>query len=262
MAKRVTTTATADELRAAIRKLPAILAGKSADVDGIAHGFQLRLAVAWLQLVKLAFITKSNGGTDEAGDSWHKLSKPYLAYQRGHTSRKPPQMGGKAPGRTKGKQHDGGMSDAQLAQWRGIYASTAARLAPSMGAAAAQGRAAAIAWGIMKARGVKTKLEVFGNRQVSILRDRGILFNSIQPGVVSGGAYSPPDGQIIEQSAGQFAVGTNIEYAAAHHFGKGKRRRRLWPEPHRIPEGWWREMTTTATRGLEQAAAIIARSAA
>ena len=65
-----------------LAELPRILAGDVADKHGIRHGFRMRLASAFFEKVKLAFITKSRGGTDEAGIKWKPLSKEYLAYGR------------------------------------------------------------------------------------------------------------------------------------------------------------------------------------
>lgn len=236
--------------------LKQILLGREVDRYGIARGFSLRLAVAFLSKVKQSFIAKARGGTDEAGDSWPPLTKEYLAYGRGPKSTRT--AGGLAPG---GK--DGFMTPAELKQWRMIFARNLKWLAARMSLDEAKGVAAAIAWKAMKRAGVRTKLEVFGNRPHEILRDRGILFNSLSPGILveSGpsASYSEPDSQVVRVLPGEVAVGTNVAYAAYHHNAKSpSRRRRLWPDGQRLPANWVQSFIRHASAGLESAIRAIA----
>lgn len=246
------------ELEAFLDRLPAILAGEEADHFGIAHGFRMRVATAFFSLIKEAFIVKSRGGTDAAGIKWPPLSAKYLAYQRPHVGRSPPKAGGKAPG---GK--DGFMSDAELKRWRADYSRFLAHLAAQVddvfSLSNAKSFAAALAWKRAKERGVRTKLEVFGKRPVEILRDRGILFNSLSPGVlVEAGTdanYSAPSDQIVEDAPGLLYVGTSVSYAGYHQNGK----RKLWPDNGELPELWVEDLVDVAASGLQRIGELISK---
>lgn len=254
-----------EEIRRFAAMLPALLAGRLDDQNGIAHGFAMRLAFAFLEKVKLAFIVKSRGGIDEAGISWPKLTKAYLAYGRrfgrGEQAAIKKAAGlGKAnrfaPGGDKGL-----LTAAQLKRWRQVYAQNLAWLSAREGEGEAKGHAAAIAWATLKREGAKTKLDVYGNREVEILRDTGVLFNSLSPGelVTSGpDAHLPgKENQIITINPGELIVGTSVAYAAANH-----KRRPLWPEPGQIPGSWLRQFTETAAKGVAVAIEQFGRRAA
>lgn len=233
-----------EQFQAAIQALPGILSGRLPDPRGIALAFRLRVAVAFLEKVKEAYIVKSRGGTGEDGISWPPLTPQYLAYGRGPFSTR--RAGRRAPGTVQGgprdgQPKDGFMSPSDLKRWRQVYGQVFARLAQQVPLPEARARAAKIAWAMAKKAGVRTKLDVFGSREVDVLRDRGILFNSLSPGVIvpagSTLAYDAPPGQVLEQSPGQTRVGTNVAYAGAHHRGKNPRRlRRLWPDS--LPDSW------------------------
>lgn len=239
------------ELETLLRMLPAILSGKTYDHRGIARGFRMRMAFMFFSLVKEAFIVKSRGGTDECGISWPKLSAAYLAYQRpmgrnGKGSRKPPRAGKLAPG-----GNDGFMSKKELARWRATYSHKLSRLLlAGVAESSAKGSAAAAAWAEAKRLGVRTKLDVFGNREVEILRDRGLLFNSLSPGVLGEhgetAEYLPTEDQVVRSEGNSLAMGTAVEYAGYHQNGK----RPLWPKSGELPEAWWREILEVGMSGL------------
>lgn len=246
-----------EEIERLIRSLPGMLAGKIPDAYGIVRGFKLRIAFAFFSIIKENFIVKSRGGTDEAGIKWPPLSEKYLAYVRpmgrnGRGSRKPPHAGKLSPG-----GNDGFMSKAQLKQWRKWYAGALKYLALQMPIGEAKARAAAIAWSKSKAAGVRTKLEVFGRREVEILRDRGILYNSLSPGVLTvlgaDASYAPPaPEQVVRELPDGLLAGTNVEYAAKHHLGDGVPARPLWPPDGDLPEIWVIEMAEVGASGLER----------
>lgn len=250
------------ELRALLRALPAALAGKGPDEGNVGRGFRMRLAVAFFSTIKQAFVTKARGGVDEAGDSWPKLSQRYLAYKRPVTGRKPPRAGKLAPG---GK--DGFMSQKDLDQWRKDYRQAIAWLAVKEPIADAKRHAAAIAWSKAKKAGVKTKLDVFGNRtNVEILRDRGLLGNSLSPGLIAGDSYSAPAGQVVREEPGALIVGSNLVVADYHHGPRRKLKgrgavpqRRLWPEPTRFPSAWWSDWLAVGMEGMQRAIILLAR---
>lgn len=252
------------DLRELLRAVPAMLSGNGPDPFGLGRGFRLRLAVAFFSTIKQAFIDKARGGTDEAGDSWPPLSARYLAYQRPTTGRTPPRAGKQAPG---GK--DGFLTEGQLKQWRQDYRRALAYLALKMPLDEAKRQAARTAWTKAKRAGAQTKLAAFGNREVEILRDRGLLFNSLSPGLLAGDSYTPPEGQVAREGGGELVVGTNVAYAAFHHGERRKTRgrgalpqRRLWPSPERFPASWWDGWREVALSGVDRALALIVGRAA
>ena len=174
-------TTTSDQkpaLRTLIRNLPGILSGRLQDPDAIAQGFKMRIGFKILELIKFNFDELSKGNQGADGTTWLPLTKEYLAYGRrfgvGEQAALKKQAGlGKGhrlgPGDSKGL-----LNAQQLREWRKIYAQYLARyMLKGHTDTEAKGHAAAVAWTIMKQRGAKTKLDVYGNRQVQILVDTG-----------------------------------------------------------------------------------------
>lgn len=232
-------------------------AGKSPDSKGIAQGFAARLAMTFFELAKANFIKLSRGGTGDDGTKWPPLTKEYLAYGRSAQKalrwkdgrRIGTDVGGLAPGKhPDGRQYNGYMSKDQLAQWTRIYKSNLHWLAAREPLSEAKIIAAKIAWARMKENGVKTKIDVLGNRKVEMLRDTGLLFNSLQPGVLmesTGSAtYSPAnDQQVYRYVPGKIIVGTNVKYAAFVN--------KLRPIlPKGLPDKWKTRMNRQCKRGI------------
>jgi len=259
-------------------RLGAILAGREADTIGIARGFLLSIGVAALSDIKDAFITKARGGTDEMGISWPRLSRKYLAYGRRfgrgeavgltRAAGLDPKANRFAPGRSKGL-----LTQAQLQRWRQIFASLVPRFYLSTGSIQfAKARAAQIAWATLKKEGAQTKLQVFGDRTVEILRDTGVLLNSLSPGLLSGtpgpsASYSKPAGpggdeQILAINAGEVIVGSTVAYAARHNNGDFENnvpRRQFLPDSGQVPQVWWDRWLAVGMQALEAGAAMLYR---
>lgn len=269
------------ELRNLTYRMAAILAGREADTTGIARGFMLAIGVAALTDIKDAFVTKARGGTDEMGIRWPPLTKEYLAYGRRFARGEAvglkraagldPKTNRFAPGRGKGL-----LTKEQLTRWRQIFARLVPRFYMSTGNIAfAKTRAAQIAWATLKKEGAKTKLEVFGSRQVEILRDTGVLFNSISPGLMSGqpgpnATYAKPSApggeqQIFDLSPGQVVVGTTVAYAAAHNKpdkATVPRRQFLPDDASQVPEVWWERWLAVGVQALGNGAEAVYRKGA
>ena len=235
------------DLRALLRKLPAILSGAVGDPYGVARGLQLRLGVALLSKVQQAFLVKSRGGTGDDGIKWAPLKRETIAQRRvgkGDLSAIGIK-GASAKGRVRGL-----LTPAQDKKWRGIFAREKARLMAKFGMApgAAAGLAAKLAWGILKAEGAQTKLQVLGGRTVDIGRDTGRLLMSFSPGV-----EDRPSGeaeQVFQAPPGKVIVGTTVPYAEAFH-----RRRPFWPSA--LPPAWRNALLGTYRRGLARVVALI-----
>lgn len=154
------------EARRLLAAVPALVSGRTPDPTGLVRSLQLLAGQAALALIKDAFVTKSRGGTDGAGDRWEPLKPATVAHRR-------------------------------------------------------QGR---------------------GAGAPEILRDTGVLLNSLSPGVA---------GNVLDAKPGEIIVGSNVPYARFHHEGTDTiPARRLWPEPRRWPAPWWRDIAGEVRDGV------------
>lgn len=243
-----------------IRALLATLTG-NARVES-ARGVFLTMAMTLLTEIHQDFITKARGGTGADGVKWPSLSPETLAYKRRFGPGEKTALKA-ASGLGRGNSYapggkDGLLSKAELKQWRMFYSRLLAKHAATMPLSAAKAKAAAQAWVAMKARGAKTKLEVYGNREHEILRDTGVLANSLSVGTLSGDSYQRPtnDGgeqQVFQLLENGFIVGTNVMYARSHHEGlRGLPRRPIMPIDA-IPQQWADNMLAAGMRSLSTA---------
>lgn len=199
-----------------------------------------RIGLTILGRIKRAFIVKARGGTDETGDKWAPLSKKTIAYSR---------RGRTATERKREARPSQGLTKKQQDRWWEVYRRA---LAQHKGD---KGHAAAVAWVVLKKEGAKTLLDKYGNRKVEILRNDGLLLNSLSPGSGS------PD-QIFQVGDGVITLGTNRKGAMSHHLGDPSRnlpQRRLWPDPKDWPSSWWDEILEQAKEGLLEIAINLLR---
>lgn len=108
---------------------------------------------------------------------------------------------------------------------------------------------------------------LLSQRQVEILRDTGILLNSLSPGQLGGGAfpnsYSPPNGeggkeQILKTVADGVQVGTTVPYAGVHQHGAPSRNIPARPFlPHKIPDKWAARWLRVANQALAVGARLL-----
>lgn len=231
--------ATRTSIRKAILELPrAARSGSPA-----ASAIMTRVGMTALGRIRIAFVVKARGGTDEAGLSWPALSPKTIAYSRRH------------PGLPKSKVRAASrpswmLSAKQNDRWWQLYHQGLAIFKGNKGAAAKR------AWGISKGEGAETILSKYGSTQVEILRDTGLLLNSLSPGVTSAE-------QIFMIRPGEVIVGTNRKWAAAHHNGIPGRlpQRRLWPSPNKWPASWWLDLTEQTRAGLLDLAILLIKGA-
>lgn len=218
--------------RAQARRLVRSLPGLLRDPDSrVSRAFVAHFAHSMFDDIHRAFLEKSTGRPDDTGDRWAPLDPRTIA-------QRPPQP--------KSPSGRGLLSREENARWRGIFASTYARLAPRIGDAAAKQRAASLAWAILKASGARTKLATLGNRKVPILMVSGKLERSLAPGSLVHDRYYPRPNQVLGYDGKAITMGTSLEYAAHVH-----RKRRLWPPMPRM-QPW-------INRAVARAAEAIAR---
>lgn len=229
---------TREELRAALRALPAVLAGKGPDPHNIRAGLLLRLGTVLLGQVQSDFLAKSRGGVGDDGIRWQPLKRETVARRRTTAAER------KALG-VGGKRVRGLLTPAQDKRWRLIFARQKALLVArfGLGGGAASARAAQMAWATLKAEGARTKLAVLGGRNVEIGRDTSTLFRSLAFAIRSGSV----------------TVGTKVPYATAFHYGRPGRQpaRNLWPTDGSLPQPWAEALSRAFARGLEAALKLI-----
>jgi hypothetical protein len=117
--------------------------------------------------------------------------------------------------------------------------------------------------------GAKTKISVFGSRKVQILRDTGVLLNSLSPGeLLQGGAYSKPSGlggddQIFNTISNGVIVGTNVPYAGIHNNGNASKGIPARPFlPKEAPQVWKDRWSKVAEQAINIAIVLAFRGAA
>lgn len=232
--------------RAALRQIIAGIPAASRMSNTVMNAVMVRCGMAILGRIRTAFITKARGGTDDAGDSWPPLSPKTIAYsktrQRG--------VGGRTRAeKARNARPSQALTQKQQDRWWEVYRR---QLAIYKGD---KRHAAAVAWLILKSEGAKTLLDKYGNRQVEILRDTGLLLNSLSPGISS-------PAKVFRIGPGEVIVGTNRKGAKAHHTGVPGRlpQRRLWPLVSRWPASWWRDLLEQAGAGILTLAISLIKS--
>lgn len=223
----------------------------------------IAMGIAALTEVHQDFIVKARGGTGADGVVWKRLSPKTLAYSRRFGPGEQAQLKRDAGLGRGNRLAPGGKSGlltaAELKQWRQIYASRLTQYAATMPLSEAKAKAAAVAWIVMKQRGAKTKLEVYGHREHEVLRDTGILANSLSVGMISGDSYQRPtveggEYQIFQLLENGVIVGTNVKYARAHHEGmNGLPKRPIVPEDGAMPIAWLEHIIDAGMRALATA---------
>ena len=245
-----------NDVRRVTQRLVDVLSGRNGDANGIRESFLIALGFGALSDIKKAYITKSRGGTDEMGVKWPPLKPETIARRR------------VGPRDRRDNPDIAARERIRKAEEKRAYARLLASLPPDQ----ARARAKQIA-GIRATRITgKTKVQTLGGRSVEILRDTGILFNSLSPGVLSIGPQTtraPPTGngaeqQIFDIVANGIIVGTNVPYGDAHQVGnptRGLPKRQILPDSDaQIPDVWWDRWLTIASRALVLAAEQLYRS--
>ena len=231
--------------RDAIQQVLASLPQEALSGSASANAMMTRCGLTALGHIKKAFVTKARGGTDEAGEKWQPLSPRTIAYSRTRSRGR--------GGRTKAEKGRAdrpsqALNARQQSRWWSLYRQGLVIFKGDKESAAKR------AWAILKREGATTLLDKYGNRQVEILRDTGLLLNSLSPGVSSAE-------QIFRVGPSEVIVGTNRKGAADHHSGVPNRlpQRRLWPPVSRWPQSWWQDILEQVQAGILDIAVQMVR---
>jgi len=240
---------TYDDVVAKINELAAIFSGEAVDFQDIGKGFVSAIGFAALSDIHEAYVTKARGGTDAMGIQWPPL--------------KPATIANRKVGR-KDKQQNEAIRTREKIRKR-EFKKLFGRFLLSLPENEARTRALQVAGARATREMGKNKIETLGGRSVEILRDTGILLNSLSPGELQGANYSPPslEGsgyQIFTAGNGEVIVGTNVKYARTHQDGAPDRnipRRQFLPDENsEIPHSWLDNWGDAARRATEAAITI------
>lgn len=180
--------------------------------------------VAASRRVRQAFLTKSQGGTDETGARWAPLARSTI--ERRLRKKKPTT-----------ERPSSALSPAQREKWWAFYRRALSQLHD-------KGAAARVAWVKLKRVGGVGHYDKYGASGIPILRDTEALYESLVPGA---------EYNIFRVGPGILDLGTTRPGAAAHHSGgKNLPQRRLWPPPDQWTSAWWQEILLDARAGLVQ----------
>lgn len=224
---RIRTRATRAAVKAAIASIPQELTEGSSDTQEILTNCGLAI----LERIREAFLVKSAGGTDDAGDRWAPLKPSTIAYSRSGRTRTESK---------RSSQPSQALNSRQQTRWWSLYRQGLAIYKGDKAIAAKR------AWAILKSEGATTIVQKYGTRRVDILYKTGGLFNSITSKVTA---------------SGEIIISSDHPAAAAHHHGarnKGIPQRRLWPDPRNWPSSWWQDILDVIREG---AVDMIERSA-
>lgn len=243
-------------LRRVVVATAGVMAGRSGDTAAI-RGIKLRIATAFFSKVKQAFVAKARGGRDEAGITWRPLDPKTLAYSRRGLIKAVKTKRDRQQADYAGRPDAYWMSQAEFKKaYREVLPALMAHHPPAVAKGLAKQHAIRQA---VQAKGGPTKISVarqlVPGSDYEILRDTGVLLNSLSPGTISGDSYNSKPGQVVRTAPGELICGTNVAYAAAHHYGvrsRGIPARPLWPRPTQIPAAWLAEFSAAGQRGLEK----------
>lgn len=247
-----------DDVLRRLRSLPVMASGRSSAAQESARGLALRLGVVTMSFLKEAFIVKSRGGTDAAGEQWAPLS-PYTIRKRlekgSLRKRDLPRKARRALDRFQKAKDEYTKAVARLGGFKKAKRSTIDKAKSKVDRL--EKKLAKYTAKLDKARAALDTAIA----NIEILRDTGRMFNSLSPG--ESGELN--DDGVLRVNPGEIVFGTNVEYAAEHMEGrpvataKGPPMpaRPLWPEPKKWPAQWWDQLSQAAADGLIDVAVSV-----
>lgn len=251
-----------------------MITGREPDSLGIARGVFTAVGFAALSDIHADFVRKSGGAQGEDGVTWTPLKPATIARRRlGPKDKQLPHIAERL------KAEKEAVKEAKkrfIAAAKQRYKTLVARLSLSLPADEARKRASEQIAAEQKAadfllRGQialakqtgQRRQDVLSQRQVDILRDTGVLLNSLSPGEMSGDGpgviYQPPSGPGGDQQAfGLFdsgvIVGTTVAYAKTHQEGKGQVPARPFLPTQGVPQVWLDRWAAVAQLAIEAGA--------
>ena len=222
------------ELQTFVRDLPKALTHRKVtpELEKLRDIFWGAFAYSLYKQVYKNFEMKSKGGSDKQGASWDKLKRKTVAYRK----------------RGKSNKGRGLLTKAQDEEWKKIFIIYFKKFIATKGEDQAKKEAARIAWSVMKKKGAKTKLDVYGDRKVPIMVRSGRLKDSLKPGNYSGRNYITSNSdQIFDVVSGKLSFGTKVPYAAEQD-----KKRPIFGDEDKVVEIALEDALETFTKELKQ----------
>ena len=193
------------------------ISGERFDRYGVGRVFWSTLAAEFYSRLYASYKVRSEGGSDDLGNSIAPLAKTTIAMRpiaRGSLG----SLGlTKQSGTALQDRQRGLLSPSENREWRQIYSRVLTSLIPRVGVDRAKQIAAAVAWKKLKEKGALTKKDLLGRRDVLIMRVTDAIFNSLKPANSGSRGYRARRNQIYEQTGKQLVLGTEVEYAKFHN---------------------------------------------
>ena len=205
------------QIKTIINNIPLYISGERFDRFGVGRVFWSTLAAEFYSRLYASYKVRSEGGSDDLGNSFAPLTKTTIAMRpiaRGSLGA----LGlTKRSGTALQDRQRGLLSPSENKEWRQIYSRVLTSLIPRVGVDRAKQIAAATAWKKLKEKGALTKKDTLGSRDVLIMRVTDAIFNSLKPSSSGSRGYRARHNQIYEQVGKQLVLGTEVEYARFHN---------------------------------------------
>lgn len=160
-----------------------------------------------MKRLNASFWARAKRGADDLGNTWKPLAPSTHIY-------KPLSPIEKNTYEIDGTENRGLLTPMQDKLWKTIFARIYNRLVKKgVSEKDAKKEAAKRAWGVVKARGARTKLDTFSGRITDTNIRYGRLVAATRPGTVTNNRYYPPKNQNIRiGNRGQINISFNIPY--------------------------------------------------
>lgn len=258
-------------------RLVSMLTGREPDSLGIARGVFTALGFAALSDIHADFIRKASGAQGEDGVTWKPLKPATIAGRRlGPKDKQLPHIAGRLQAE---KDAAAAARKRFTAAAKDLRKRLVARFSLSMSPDEARRRANKQIAAERKAADFRLRgqialaratgqrrQDVLSQRQVDILRDTGVLLNSLSPGEISGNGpsmiYQPPtdpggDQQVFGLFASGVIVGTTVAYARTHQDGNGNVPARPFLPTNGVPQVWLDRWAAVGQQAVASGAQLL-----
>lgn len=199
-----------------IKKVPDIISGakppRTSDERKLYNVFWSTLTQSLFESIYKSYKARSEGGADDRGMTWQDLApvtKAYKKNRKGHLT-------GNQRRKLNNQDTLGLLTPAQHKEWKYVFGKTYGKLKPMAGENEDDIKALAAkkAWYVVKQMGAETLIGTLGNAQMPIMKETGLLLDSLKPGKVSKVKYIKGHrNQVVRLRAGELEIGTNVPYA-------------------------------------------------
>lgn len=195
-------------MRLPLKGIPAnVLYGEVPKFRKVQTTYSSIMSYELMKRINASFWARAKRGADDLGNTWKPLAPRTHIY-------KPLSPMEKETYELDGTEVRGLLTPMQDQLWKTIFARTYNRMVKKGSPPSeAKKEAAKRAWGVVKARGGRTKLDTFSGRITDTNIRYGRLVAATRPGTVSNNRYYPPKNQkVVIGNRGQISITFNIPY--------------------------------------------------